>query len=579
MRRYRRTLRVKILKSVLLTVALPSFVLVVSFYVAWNAYVRKQIARDVARSTATIAERIATDLAAYDRILECLRSEKQVIDFLSTAGGASSLSEVMREIYPMMKALRIKAVIRGISADGRRSFSTMGQPVDSEDDSVELDWGIYGFMRREPGSIVGYQRSMRYGTIVQTDYSLGASAVGPVGRIVGYLTTDLSLHNSQYLSSEQGDGVTGRFIVTNEFDRVVSAYDDSSVGPFDRFSIAGVDGETAIGGAKYMFARREIGHHGLTVYGLTSIESIISSFRFGLYTIGVIMVLFSGVSALVLARSVRGMTRPMYDIMATMAKVSQGDFSARLDVISGDEFEEIAVRINSLIVEMESMVQRLMEGVELARVAEMKQLQAQFNPHFLYNTIDTAMWMMRMGETEKAAVVLTNMAKVLRYSIHDRRSESMVAFREDIAATKVYLEIHQLLLGDRLMIDYDIDEAILACRVPKLLIQPLVENALVHGIGSTGGGRLGISIRGIGNEVAIKVTDSGEGFTAEAEEIARAATMEGGSESSMGMGLVLRRARLHYGDRFSFNIKTGKGAGSIVALTIPMEPGDAPCTE
>jgi two-component system sensor histidine kinase YesM len=269
----------------------------------------------------------------------------------------------------------------------------------------------------------------------------------------------------------------------------------------------------------------------------------------------------------------------MYDILATMGKVSQGDFAARLDVISGDEFEEIAVRLNSLIVEMESTVQRLMERIELAKTAEMKQLQAQFDPHFLYNTIDTAKWMMKMGETEKASLVLTNMAKVLRYSVHDRRSESMVALREDIVAIKTYLEIHKLSLGERLTVDYDIDESVLSCRVPKLLVQPIVENALVHGIGATGSGRLGLSIRGSGGDVVIEVTDTGEGFAVDPAQIARAAATEGGTESSMGMSLVLRRARLHYGERFSFDIKSGKGSGSVVTLTIPREAEGAPCTE
>jgi two-component system sensor histidine kinase YesM len=577
MGRYSHTLRVKILKSVFLTVVIPAFFLMVSFYIAWNAYVRVRIVRDVERSTQTISERIASDLAAFDLLMERLRADRRVIAAFSGGRGSPDFSGAMRDIYTMMKDRRVKAVLGGIRSDGRRLFSTMGPPADDED--IGQDWGLYGLMRGNPGSVVGYQRTMRYGKIIQTDYSLGTVVIGAEGRIVGYLTADLSFRNSQDLPSERADGVTGRFILTNEFDRIVTAYDGSSIGPFDRFSIAGEDGETDIGGSRFAFARREVGRHGLFVYGLTSIEFIKSSFRFGLYTIGVILTLFSGVFALVLARSVKRMTRPMYDILGTMGKVSQGDFSARLDVISGDEFEEIAVRLNALIVEMESTVQRLMERIELAKTAEMKQLEAQFDPHFLYNTIDTAKWMMKMGETEKASLVLTNMAKVLRYSVHGRRSESTVALREDIVAIKTYLEIHKLSLGDKLEIVYDIDDAILSCRVPKLLVQPIVENALVHGIGATGGGRLGISIRGSGGDVVIKITDSGEGFAVDPARLALSAQAEGDSESGMGMGLVFRRARLHYGDRFSFDVKSEKGSGSVVTLTIPMEAEGSPCTE
>jgi two-component system sensor histidine kinase YesM len=585
MGRYSRTLRTKILKSVSLTVALPSLVLILAFYVAWNGYVRARIVRDVARSTEAMAGRIGAELAAYDTMLEGLRSDPGLISAFARAAGSgqggatpAAFSGVMREIYALMKDRRIKAVVRGIGADGRQLFSTMGMPAEGDDDPLEGDWGLYGLMRREAGRVVGYQRLMRYGKVLQADWSLGVAVTDAEGRLVGYLSADLALRNSQDLGPGQGDGVTGRFIVTNEFDRVVAAYDGSAMGAFDRFAIPGSDGETSLAGTRYAFARRDTGRHSLSVYGLTSIEFIIASFRFGLYTIGVLLLLFSSVFFLVLTRSVRRMTKPMYDILATMGKVSQGDFSARLDVISGDEFEEIAVRLNGLIVEMESTVQSLMERIELAKTAEMRQLQAQFDPHFLYNTIDTAKWMMRMGEVDKASLMLTDMAKVLRYSIHDRQMKPMVSIREDIAAIRTYLEIHELSLGERLAIDYDIDEAVLGCRIPKLLIQPLVENALVHGIGAVGGGRLGIRIRGEASRIEIRVSDSGRGFSVDPAELARQAEAEGGSGSpGMGMALVLRRARLQYGERFSFEVGAS-GEGTSVTLSIPRDPGDEACT-
>jgi two-component system, sensor histidine kinase YesM len=433
-------------------------------------------------------------------------------------------------------------------------------------------------MSARPGRPVGCRRSMRYGDAVRTGFSLGISVTGPAGGIVGYLTADLALEDWQERPAPRVEGVTGRFILTDEFDRVVASYDGSSIAPFDRFAIGGAGGVARLDGATCVYSRREAGAHGLSVYGVASIELIVSSFKFGLYTIGVVMALFCAVFAVVLYRSVSRMTRPMSGILLTMEKVSQGDFSARLDVISGDEFEEIALRLNALIVEMKANVDRLMERIELAKTAELKQLQAQFDPHFLYNTIDTAKWMIKMGEKDKACAVLADMAKVLRYSVHDKPAQSMIPIREDLEAIKTYLEIHQLSLGDRLTIEYDVDESAMSCRIPKLLIQPLVENALTHGIGPEGGGRIGISIKDSGRSVAITVADSGKGFAVALEEIERAERTEGGLDSSMGMSLVLRRARLYYGDRYSFDIRSGAATGSTVTLTIPREAEEVPCT-
>jgi two-component system sensor histidine kinase YesM len=576
MGRFSRTLRVKILRSVFLTVVLPASLLMVSLFVAWNAYVRERIVRDVARSTEAIAGRIASDLAAYDGLLERLRSDPAVAAALS-APGSRAAPEVTAEIYAAMRGRSVKAALRGERADGSAAFDTMGEPGGSG--PFDPSWGLHGLVRSQPASVTGYLRTTRYGELFQADYSLGTAVLGADGRIAGYLTADIALGGTQSPSQGQGERVTGRFVITNEFDRVVAAYDGSSFGPFDRFALSGSGGEAAIDGSRFAYARREVGRHGLAVYGLASIEFIASSFRFGLYTIGVVLGLFAAVFALVMTRSVRRLTRPMYDILATMGRVSQGDFSARLDVISGDEFEEIAVRLNALIVEMESTVAKLMERIELAKAAEMKQLQAQLDPHFIYNTIDAAKWMMRMGEADKAASILTSMAKVLRYSVHDRPAESLVSLREDLAAIRTYVDIHKLTLGDKLEVAYEVDEAALSCRVPKLLVQPLVENALVHGIGAAGGGRLGIAVRMEGGRLLISISDSGPGFAADPAALARAAEEGGGSGAGMGISLALRRARLRYGERFSFDVRSGPGEGTVFTLSIPAEGGEAPCIE
>jgi two-component system, sensor histidine kinase YesM len=578
MRPYGRSLRVKILKSVFLTVVLPAFLVIVAFYVAWNMYVRERIEDDMSRSTESIARAIGGDLEAYDSLLVRLASERAVVAAFSSPRGTPGPASAMREIYALLQARRIKAVVGAVDSEGRWLFGTMGRPAEEDGKDAESGWGLYGLMSENPGRPVSCRRSMRYGKAVRTGFSLGLSVLDSGGGIIGYLTADLALEDWQEQSIERVEGVTGRFILTDEFDRVVASYDGSSIVPFDRFAIGGAGGVARLGGATYVYARRPAGGHGLSVYGLASIELIVSSFKFGLYTIGVVMALFCCVFAVVLYRSVSRMTRPISGILLTMEKVSQGDFSARLDVISGDEFEEIALRLNGLIAEMESTVGRLMERIELAKTAELRQLQAQFDPHFLYNTIDTAKWMIKMGEKDKACAVLADMAKVLRYSVHDKPAQSMIPIREDLEAIKTYLEIHKLSLGDSLSIEYDVDEAAMTCRIPKLLIQPLVENALTHGIGPEGGGRIGISIRSSGRSVVISVSDSGKGFAVALEEIARAERTEGGLDSSMGMSLVLRRARLYYGDRFSFDIRSEAATGSTITLTIPREAEEVPCT-
>jgi two-component system, sensor histidine kinase YesM len=565
MRRYGGSFQKKILARVFFAVVVPAFLLLLVFYVAWNAYVRKRIVQDVASSTATIAERIESDLVAYDDLLGRLESDPAVVTSLREKGAEADLHTVFHDIYDITKDRRVSAVIRGVGADGSPIFSTFGQP--DSDEEMDPQWGFFGAMNRATGKVAAYRRSLRFGGTLQTEYSLGISVAGADGKTVGFLMADLSFTGSPEPLSEKGNGVTSAFMLTDEFDRIVAAYDEVSRDAFGRFIISGSGGEKEIDGVRYAYARVDLPRHLLKAYGLTSMDFILSSFRFGLYTISVIVVLFSAVFALVLRRSVQNLTRPMHEILAVMREVSRGDFSARLEVTSGDELEEIAASLNSLIVEMESTVKRLMAGIEQAKTAEMKQLQAQFNPHFLYNTLDSVKWMMKMGEADRASRVLTNLARVLRYSIRDRPEESMASMEEDLAAMKIYLEIHKLCMGDRLEVDYDVQSGLSHCRVPRLLIQPIVENAVLHGIPPTGSGRIGISIRGRDGLIVVRISDNGEGFTREPDP-----------KQSMGLGLVQRRARLCYGDRFSLRIEGGDGGGSVVTLSFPQDAGGGSCS-
>jgi two-component system, sensor histidine kinase YesM len=578
MRRYGRTLQVKILRSVLLTVVVPAFLVLAAFYFAWHTYVRTRIAGDLARSTDAVAERIAADLVGYQGLLEELSRSAVVRAAFEGVGSPEDLSGVVQDVYQRMKDRRIRAVVSAVGSDGMGSFSTFGDRSVSAAGVEEPEWGLFGLMNGSPGTVVGYPRALRHGTALQTDYSLGVAVSGRSGRAIGYLLADLSFLEAQDPLPRSTGGIAGLLVLTDGVDRVVAAYHGNALQPFERFAIAGRSGEIEIVGIRYAYARAELGRQGLKAYGLASIESLVSSFRFGLYTIGLVLVLFSAVFSLILVRSVRRLTRPLRDTLAVVQKVSRGDFTARLEVISGDEFEEIAVRLNSLIVEMESTVKRLMERIEQAKTAEMKQLQAQFNPHFLYNTLDTAKWMMKMGEADKASAVLTSLAKVLRYSIHDRPAEPMVAIEEDLAAIKTYLEIHRLCMGDKLEVACRLDEAVARCRLPKLLIQPLVENALVHGIAPVGRGKIDISIRGQDGRVVIEVADDGKGFAVDPAALLKATAERSEPEPSIGLDLVLRRARLYFGEAFAFEIRSGPDQGSVVTLSFPKAPEGVPCS-
>lgn len=571
MRKYSSTLQVKLLKSAFLTVALPAFVLLVAFYVAWSAYVRARIARDLERTTSVIARRIADDLGEYETVLSRLAADPTIRESFFVTPSEASFSRALGEIYASLKGHGTKAVFRGIDGKGRVAFGTFEGEEVADEEGFDPTWGFFGLMGDRTGRVVGYQRALKYGKVLQTDYSIGAAIADGLGGIAGYVTADLSFLASRDPASKREGGPPGPLVLTNGLDRVVASYNGSAAQPFERFALGGEKGEVTLGDARYAYVRADLGRQGLRAYGLASVEALVSSFRSGLYSMGAIIAVSAAVFALSLARSIGRITRPVREMMSTMRKVSRGDFSARLEVASGDELEEIAGGLNSLIVDMETTVKRLMRRIDQSRTAEMKQLQAQFNPHFLYNTLDSAKWLMQSGQPEKASSVLSSLAQVLRYSIHDRAGEAMVPIEEDFAAINTYLDIHRLCMGDKLKVLCELDREVGRCRIPKFLMQPVIENALVHGIGPKGRGRIAISVRGDGGRVVAAVSDDGVGFPGDPREIIRAASVADGRGSGIGFGLVLRRARLYFGDAFSFDARSSSGKGSVVALSFPMK--------
>jgi two-component system sensor histidine kinase YesM len=169
---------------------------------------------------------------------------------------------------------------------------------------------------------------------------------------------------------------------------------------------------------------------------------------------------------------------------------------------------------------------------------------------------------------------------VLRYSLERRESELMVPVREDLRIMKTYLNIHQLCLGERLKVEYSIDEGALDFLIPRLLLQPVIENAVIHGIAESRGGTITISVERRESMLEIVIADTGKGFVVKREELGglgEAAPASGGAADSshIGLGLVLRRAALHFGERHTLDIHSEPGRGTRVTLRIRIPDGEA----
>jgi two-component system LytT family sensor kinase len=207
------------------------------------------------------------------------------------------------------------------------------------------------------------------------------------------------------------------------------------------------------------------------------------------------------------------------------------------------------------------------EMQRLATEAELRALRAQIDPHFLFNALTTIRYLIRAAPSGAEATLL-RLTSLLRAVLRRTRAE-FTTLGEELELVESYLEIERARFEERLRVSIDVPAPLRALRIPSLLIQPLVENAVKHGVAPfAAGGAVHVSARRTdactGSQLAIAVHDSGVGTSS--------AAWASGREYGVGLANIEQRLRCHFGDRASVNIETGRPTGTTVALTLPLDP-------
>jgi len=283
-------------------------------------------------------------------------------------------------------------------------------------------------------------------------------------------------------------------------------------------------------------------------------------------------VLFSLVATWYLSRSIYTPIKKLHDVTTTLTK---NDLQALVTHANADEITELGLSFNIMIGRIRELLAAKMKEQEDLKKAELKALQAQINPHFLYNTLDTIIWMAEANRKDQVVELVSALSQFFRISLSKGRDWITIA--DEIEQTRSYLTIQKMRYQKILDFRIELDDAAAAHAILKLTLQPLVENALYHGIKhKRGGGTIWVRAKKTGAaEVQIEVEDDGIGFTPEKLAIVQAelANDEGEfpMDSGFGIGNVHRRLKLYYGRQYGLAIRSTYGSGSCVTLVIPAQ--------
>lgn len=270
----------------------------------------------------------------------------------------------------------------------------------------------------------------------------------------------------------------------------------------------------------------------------------------------------------------RGISRPIKRITEVTNKVASGDLSVRSDVYNGVEASMLSDSLNSMIDKINELLEQVTTEQIRLRKAEFELLQSQINPHFLYNTLDAIVWLAEAGENEKVVSTVKSLSDFFRASLN--QGKDVVTIREELVHVKSYLEIQRVRYQDILEYEIDVPTDINIYLIPKITIQPLVENALYHGIKNKRGlGKITITGEKREDDFIICVKDNGLGITDERLEkvLNGINNREESEKSSFGLYNVNERIKLDFGDEYGISIESVYKEGTTVTVRLPLREG------
>jgi two-component system sensor histidine kinase YesM len=289
---------------------------------------------------------------------------------------------------------------------------------------------------------------------------------------------------------------------------------------------------------------------------------------------------FAVIAAWSLSKSIYTPIKKLHDVTTTITK---NDLQALMTSDNVDEITELGMSFNIMIGKIKELLDSKIKEQENLKKAELRALQAQINPHFLYNTLDTIIWMAESKKTDDVVNIVTALSSFFRISLS--KGMDWITIGEEVERIRSYLTIQKMRYRDILDFKIEVDKDVAENTILKLLLQPLVENALYHGIKNKRQvGTISVRAKRKGeDEVLLEVEDDGIGFTPGKLAQLRAELDDDSGdiklESGFGIGNVNNRIRLYYGKPYGVSIQSEYNTGTCVTLVIPAKTETMPQVE
>ena len=322
-------------------------------------------------------------------------------------------------------------------------------------------------------------------------------------------------------------------------------------------------------GQQWIIEGQQIGYTGWNMVLVNSMASLVKESHNIHYLIWFILLLIGVILIFLDTLVFHNFTSPVYRLLQTMETFGKGNYNVRAQEEGIGELKNVSIHFNIMADKLQEQMEEIRRNEREKQKMEKKLLQSQINPHFLYNTLDSIIWMIRSEEYDGAGEMVSLLAKFFRTSLS--QGKDMIPLEKELEHATSYLAIQNIRFKDKFEFHVDADQELLKYFCPKLSIQPLLENAIYHGMeGMYEDGEIEIRVYEKDGDIKIDVSDNGPGMTQEKiDYIMHNKVVSSRRGSGIGVCNVNERIQLIYGKKYGITLSSELDEGTIATITIP----------
>lgn len=518
------------------------------------------------REQAAAVEYALTDLfAELEEVTGSLKGTQQIIQALEGYGLYDN-NTVYMSLYEKTVSLREAAQFQLYSADGSCRYSTGAGVLQ---DKLPAYWGILRVAKAHPEEMI-IRRAK--------DYSGGSDILLRAARVlrdekeecIGYVVVSMRAEHFEHILRGIYSSQDGICIVDSFWETVYSTGTavQEEIGSVLRNRLLGDEGLTDTWNDNSIYLSA-LGDTGLSSILLRP-EALTADTVRAMYNV---MLLLAAVClclcVLVAERISNSLTRPLTALNRAMHEVQKGRLDISIVSERQDELGELSDSFNTMTVELQDYMERQVSQQKELNEVNIAMMQAQLNPHFLYNTLDTMKWVAKANHIPEIATLASKLAKILRTSISHAQ---FITLQEEMELVECYAQIQQIRFQGRFCFEYELPEELAACRIPKLIVQPIVENAVIHGLADCEAGHILTRAFLQDGLLHIEVTDDGCGID---EEVMKHLNSHSREQLTGHIGFynVDTIIRLHYGEAYGLRVGKPDKGGARITIVIPAGRG------